>query len=219
MSLAAGLVLMGFLAGVDYRRWRPLGRSSARVVAVHFARPGARSGRGRRSLRVAALAPNGWPTAGRPAQRVRQDRRHCLHRQLDGEQSRASRPSDDGLVAIPGAGRARGGADHARAGHGHHHRARDGRVTVFWVAGAERLHVASAAGLGVAAWPGWSRRPLTAPAPAGLDGSVGRSPGLGWHTVQTLMALGSGGLTGPGSGAGLRKPTSFPTRTPTRSSR
>src|SRR5262249_43475092 len=81
-----------------------------------------------------------------------------------------------------------------------------GAVTVFWVAGANLLHVGSGAGLGVLAL-GWLATSAAYRADR-LQSWVdpwSDPQGLGWHTVQTLIAIGSGGISGRGLGDGRAK--------------
>ena len=71
--------------------------------------------------------------------------------------------------------------------------------TVFWVAGANVLHVGSVARSAASAWRGWPRRPLTAPGPAGLDDLWADPQGLGWQARCRRSSRWGPGLPGSGS--------------------
>jgi len=79
-------------------------------------------------------------------------------------------------------------------------------ITVFWAAGANLFHTAGLVAVGVATL-GWL---ATAAAYRADRLQCWANPwadpqGLCWHTAQTLIAQGSGGLTGVGLGAGRAK--------------
>jgi cell division protein FtsW len=79
-------------------------------------------------------------------------------------------------------------------------------VTVFWVAGANLLHVATAGGLGVAAM-GWlvTSAAYRAQRLQGWSDPWADPLGTGWQTKQSLTAIGSGGLWGRGLGVSTSK--------------
>jgi cell division protein FtsW len=81
-----------------------------------------------------------------------------------------------------------------------------GAATVFWVAGANVLHVGTVALMGglSLAWLATSATYRASRLQGWID-PWADPQGVGWHTVQTLIALGSGGLTGLGLGAGRAK--------------
>ncbi len=205
IALAAGLVLMGFLAGVDYRRWRRWALVGV-VLAITLLGVVLIPGLGieiygsRRWLQTGGLLPGAQPSEfAKIAVIVFIASWMASGRERASGLTTGSLPflALVGLVAFlimrePDMGTTIVIVLAA--------------ATVFWVAGANVLHVASAAGVGVAAMA-WlvTSAAYRAQRLQGWTDPWADPLGAGWHTKQALTALGSGGLTGRGLGASLTK--------------
>ncbi|MBX5490689.1 MAG: putative lipid II flippase FtsW [Chloroflexi bacterium] len=201
-ALMVGLVALGLVAGIDYRRWQRwagVGLVVCLVLLVLVLIPGIGS---------EVYGARRWITLGRfqvqPSELTKLVLLVFLATWLARRPGRVSRLSSSlqfvgliGLVALlimrePDMGTTIVIVLAA--------------TSVFWVAGANLAHVATVGAVGVVAMgilatsaayrvqrlQGWSD-PWADP------------QGIGWHTVQSLIALGSGGLLGRGLGAGLQK--------------
>jgi cell division protein FtsW len=205
MALAAGLVLMGFLAGVDYRRWRRwalLGVITAVALLVIVLIPGLgiEIYGSRRWLQTGGLLPGVQPSEfAKIAVIVFMASWLAGGRERAGGLTTGSLPFLGlvGLVAFLIMREPDMGTTIVLV---------LAATTVFWVAGANVVHVAGAAGVGVAAMA-WlvTSAAYRAQRLQGWSDPWSDPLGAGWHTKQALTALGSGGLTGRGLGASLTK--------------
>jgi cell division protein FtsW len=205
MALAGGLILMGFLAGVDYRRWRRwalLGVIVAVTLLVLVLIPGLgiEIYGSRRWLQTGGILPGAQPSEfAKIAVIVFVASWLASSRQRAAGLTTGSLPFL-GLVGIvaflimrePDMGTTIVLVLAA--------------TTVFWVAGANLFHVACAAGVGVAAMA-WLVTSVAYRAQRlqGWTDPWSDPLGTGWHTKQALTALGSGGILGRGFGEGLTK--------------
>jgi cell division protein FtsW len=79
-------------------------------------------------------------------------------------------------------------------------------ISVFWVAGANLAHVLVVGAVGTATLAVLATSAAyRAQRLQGWSDPWADPQGAGWHTVQSLIALGSGGVFGRGLGAGLQK--------------
>jgi cell division protein FtsW len=205
MSLAVGLVLMGFLAGMDYRRWRRwslVGAILAVTLLVVVLVPGlgVEVYGSRRWLQTGGLLPGAQPSEfAKIAVIVFIASWMASSRQRAGGLTTGSLPFLGliGVVAILVMREPDMGTTIVLV---------LAATTVFWVAGANVLHVAGAAGVGVAAMA-WlvTSAAYRAQRLQGWTDPWADPLGAGWHTKQALTALGSGGLLGRGLGASLTK--------------
>jgi cell division protein FtsW len=79
-------------------------------------------------------------------------------------------------------------------------------ISIFFVAGANLLHFVAGVGLMVGAlWFVMTQASYRVQRIGAWLDPWQDSQGAGWHTIQTLIALGSGGLTGLGLGASRQK--------------
>ena len=204
-ALTAGLVGMGFLAGMDYRRWRRWALPGIVVAVVLLALVlipgvGVEQYGARRWLATGGLLPSLQPSElAKLAVIVFMAHWLSANAQRAASFTAGSLPflGVVGLVALlimrePDMGTTIVVVLAA--------------ATVFWVAGANLFHVVSVGALGVAAmaWLATSAA-YRAERVQGWFNPWQDPQGVGWHTVQTLIALGSGGLTGIGLGAGRAK--------------
>ncbi|HLH21105.1 MAG TPA: putative lipid II flippase FtsW [Chloroflexota bacterium] len=205
IALAGGLVLMGFLAGVDYRRWRRwalMGMvvSVGLLVVVLIPGLGVEVYGSRRWLQTGGLLPGAQPSElAKIAVIV------FIASWLASGRERASGLKSGslpflglvGLVAFLIMREPDMGTTIVLV---------LAAATVFWVAGANVVHVAGAAGVGVAAMA-WlvTSAAYRAQRLQGWADPWSDPLGAGWHTKQALTALGSGGLVGRGLGASLAK--------------
>jgi cell division protein FtsW len=205
IALAVGLVLMGFLAGVDYRRWRPwtlLGVAVAVVALIMVLVPG---------LGIEQYGARRWLWTGgvlpglQPSEFAKLALILFMASWLAGKGERVGQFTSASLpfLAIVGVV---AGLIMREPDMGTTIVLVLAAVTVFWVAGANLAHVGSVAGVGVmaAVWLATSAAYRAERLQSWMD--PWRDPqGQGWHTVQTLIAIGSGGLTGRGLGDGRAK--------------
>jgi cell division protein FtsW len=205
MSLSIGLVLMSLLGGIDYHRWRRWALAGVvaaigLLVLVLIPGIGIEQYGARRWLPTGGLLPSlqpsefaklaivvfmaCWLSSGsRPAQRFTTGPLPFLLLIGIATGLIMRQPDMGSAISLILAA-----------------------ATVFWVAGANVVHMASVAVLGGAAgaWLATSAAYRIDRLQSWMD--PWRDPeGIGWHTVQTLIALGSGGLTGLGLGAGRAK--------------
>jgi cell division protein FtsW len=202
LALMVGLVGMGLVAGTDYHRWRGWALPALVVCLVLLALvlvPG---------LGTEVYGARRWLGVGRfqvqPSELTKLALVLFLAAWLSARPGRASQPRAAllfvalvGLIALlvmrePDMGTTIVIVLTA--------------VSVFWVGGASLAHVLTVSAVGtvtlavlatsaayrVQRLQGWTD-PWADP------------QGAGWHTVQSLIALGSGGLFGRGLGAGLQK--------------
>ncbi|HEY7062142.1 MAG TPA: putative lipid II flippase FtsW [Chloroflexota bacterium] len=205
IALTAGLVLMGFLAGMDYRRWRPWALigvivAIALLVVVLIPGLGIEIYGSRRWLNTGGLLPGAQPSEFAKIAVI-----VFMASWLAGSRERASGLTTGslpflGLVGVvaflimrePDMGTTIVLVLAA--------------ATVFWVAGANVLHVASAGAVGVAAMS-WlvTSAAYRAQRLQGWTDPWADPLGTGWQTKQSLTAIGSGGIFGRGPGASLSK--------------
>jgi len=205
IALAAGLVLMGFLAGVDYHRWRPwalLGVLAAATALVMVLIPGLGIEQygARRWLWTGGLLPGLQPSEFAKLALIT-----FMASWLASKGERVGHFTSGSLPFLAIVGLI-AGLIMREPDMGTTIVLVLSAVTVFWVAGANIVHVGSVAGFGVvaAAWLATSAAYRAERLQSWVD--PWRDPqGQGWHTVQTLIAIGSGGLTGRGLGDGRAK--------------
>ncbi len=205
MALALGLVVMGFLAGVDYRRWRPWALPGVAVALILLGLVlipgiGIEQYGARRWLQTGGLLPGLQPSElAKLAVIV------FMASWLAGHADRAARFSTGsvpflGIVGLAAALVMRqpdmGTTIVLVLAAG----------TVFWVAGANVIHAATVGVLGAAAMA-WlvNSAAYRAQRLMGWIDPWADPQGVGWHTKQNLTAIGSGGLLGRGPGASLGK--------------
>jgi cell division protein FtsW len=203
--LALGLVGMGFLAGVDYRRWRRWAWPGmlvavALLVAVLVPGLGVENYGARRWLWTGGLLPGLQPSEFAKVAVV-----VFLASWLAGKGQPAARLTTGSLPFLGVVGLV-AALIMKEPDMGTTVVIILAAATVFWVAGANVFHVASTAVIGVVAltWLAQAAEYRAGRLQSWVD--PWRDPqGLGWQTVQTLIALGSGGLAGLGLGAGRAK--------------
>jgi cell division protein FtsW len=203
--LTLGLIVMGFLAGVDYQRWRGWAWPGV-VLAVVLLGVVLVPGLGveiygsRRWLQTGGLLPGLQPSEFAKVAVV-----VFLAAWLSGKHRPAAGLTSGSVPFLLVVGLV-AGLIMKEPDMGTTVVVVLAASTVFWVAGANVLHVGSVAVVGglALAWLATSAAYRAGRLQGWMD-PWADPQGLGWHTVQTLIALGSGGVTGLGLGAGRAK--------------
>jgi len=203
--VTVGLILMGFLAGVDYHRWRrwawpAIVLAVVLLVVVLLPGLGVETYGARRWLQTGGLLPGLQPSEFAKLAVVL-----FLAAWLSGRERPAARLTSGSLPFLLFVGLV-AALIMKEPDMGTTLVVVLASATVFWVAGANVLHVGSVAvvgGVGLV-WLAMAADYRSGRLQGWMD-PWADPQGIGWHTVQTLIALGSGGLTGLGLGAGRAK--------------
>jgi cell division protein FtsW len=203
--LTLGLILMGFLAGVDYQRWRGWAWPGVILAVVLLAVVlvpglGIENYGSRRWLQTGGLLPGLQPSEFAKVAVV-----VFLAAWLSGKHRPAAGLTSGSVPFLLVVGLV-AGLIMKEPDMGTTIVVVLAASTVFWVAGANVLHVGSVALVGglSLAWLATSAAYRAGRLQGWMD-PWADPQGQGWHTVQTLIALGSGGITGLGLGAGRAK--------------
>jgi cell division protein FtsW len=205
LALAVGLFVMGFLAGVDYRRWQAWalpGMLVALLLLVVVLVPG---------LGIEQYGARRWlPTGGllpgvQPSEFAKLAVIVFMASWLAGDPERAARFTSGWLPFLAVVGLT-GALILRQPDLGTTIVLVLAAATVFWVAGANVVHAATVGviGAGAMAWLVTSAA-YRAQRLQGWVDPWADPLGVGWHTKQNLTALGSGGLFGRGIGNSLGK--------------